>query len=101
MTYLDDDAALIRASLPPGTEPPADTDTLFLLYALLLRARGDQVGLADVHDAWSVWMLSSDPSHPALLPFEELPPDKQCEDAPYVEAIREAARRRKSKVRQE
>lgn len=94
MTYLDDDAALIRAALASEAEPPEGSDALFRLYAVLLRVRGEQVTLADVHDAWSAWMLMSEPSHPALVPFEELPPDKQEQDRPYVDAIRAAARRR-------
>lgn len=94
MTYLDEDAQLVRASLPAGTEPPPDTEELFLLYALLMRVQGEGVHLEDVHDAWSVWMRAKDPAHPALLPFDQLPAAKQREDQPYVDAIREAARQR-------
>lgn len=93
MTYLDDDAALIRAALTGEAAPPDNSEALFRLYAVLLRVCGEQVGLADVHDAWSAWMAMEDPAHPAIVPFAELPPDKQEQDRPYVDAIRAVARR--------
>ncbi|UFQ18357.1 MULTISPECIES: DUF7701 domain-containing protein [Streptomyces] len=93
MTYLDPLADLIRSCLPPDATPPEDSDALFRLYAVLLRAKGEQVRDEDVHDAWSAWMQTIDSGHDALVPFEELTPQTRAADAPYAEAIRAAARR--------
>jgi hypothetical protein len=92
VTYLSDDAALIRGSLPPEARPPSEADALFLMYAVLMRAKGEQVTASDVHDAWAAWQQSLDPDHPALVPFRELSPAVQEEDTPYVEAIHAATR---------
>ena len=98
MSYLRADAALIRELLPPQARPPAEADGLFLLYAVLMRAKGEQVTAADVHDAWAAWMDNRDPGHTALVPFDELSLATQREDEPYVQAIQAAARVR-AKVR--
>ncbi|MFE9814048.1 hypothetical protein [Streptomyces sp. NBC_00236] len=90
-TYLDQLADLIRSCLPPSAEPPADSDDLFRIYAVLLEAKGEQVAEEDVHNAWSAWMQSVDSSHASLIPFRELAPEKRATDAPYAEAIRKAA----------
>lgn len=92
MSYLSEDAGLIRRMLPAEARPPADVDDLFLIYAVLLRAKGDQVTAADVHNAWAAWMQARDPGHPALVPFEALTPAAQREDLPYVHAIHAAFR---------
>jgi hypothetical protein len=92
VTYLDEDADLIRRHLPANADPPSDADALFLIYALLLRSKGATVSPADVHDAWSVWMLTTHGDHKSVVPFAELDSDVQAEDAPYVVAIRSAAR---------
>lgn len=92
MTYLDQLADLIRSCLPPEAKPPQGSDALFRIYAVLLKAKGEQVTDEDVHDAWSAWMQSVDSSHEALLPFRDLPPRTRRFDAPYAEAIRRAAR---------
>lgn len=93
MTYLDPLADLIRSCLPPDARPAAKSDDLFRLYAVLLRVKGDQVCDEDVHDAWSAWMQTVDSSHEALVPFADLSPQTRAADAPYAEAIRQAARR--------
>jgi hypothetical protein len=90
--YLDEDAELIRSLLPAGARPPAGAHELFRLYALLMRAKGERVTLVDVHDAWSIWQARDDPAHPSLRPFAELDEPTQRADAPYAQAIREAAR---------
>ncbi|WP_436838297.1 DUF7701 domain-containing protein [Microbispora hainanensis] len=97
MTYLNEDAALIEQMLPNVAQPPNDSHSLFLLYAVLLRAKGDKVSASDVHDAWTAWMQERNPHHPALLPYEELDPETKTQDLPYVLAIRKAARARRSK----
>jgi hypothetical protein len=91
MSYLSDDAQLIRRMLPPEARPPEDAGDLFLIYAVLLRAKGDQVTAADVHDAWAAWTEARNPDHAALLPFDALSPGTQRQDLPYVHAIHAAA----------
>lgn len=91
MSYLDADASLIRNHLPPEAALPDDAAGLFVLYAVLMRAKGVKVSSEDVHDAWSAWMSTRDPDHPALVPFADLPPAKQAADEPYATAIRAAA----------
>lgn len=92
MSYLRADAGLIRELLPPQARPPSDADGLFLLYAVLMRAKGELVTAADVHDAWAAWMENRDPGHAAIVPFDELSRTTQREDEPYVQAIQAAAR---------
>lgn len=94
MTYLRDDARLIRSHLPPQARPPEDADDLFLMYAVLLRAKGEQVTEVDVHDAWAAWMEPRNPQHPALVPFESLDEHTRSQDLPYAQAIHCAARDR-------
>jgi hypothetical protein len=91
MSYITDAAALIRENLPADARPPQGSDSLFLLYAVLLRSKGEQVTAADVHDAWAAWMELQNPLHPAIAPFDELPAPKQEMDLPYVRAIHAAA----------
>ncbi|MFE3760823.1 hypothetical protein ACFXPI_03540 [Streptomyces sp. NPDC059104] len=92
MTYLDRLAALIRSCLPPEAEPPQDSAALFRMYAVLLRAKGEEVTDEDVHDAWSAWMQTVNSTHEALIPFNDLDPHTRAFDTPYAEAIRAAAR---------
>jgi hypothetical protein len=92
--YLTADAELIRAKSPADAEPPAHSEGLFLIYAVRMRAKGEAVTAADVHDAWAAWIINTQGMHNSLVPFELLDPNVQQEDLPYVEAIRRAARRR-------
>ncbi|MEU6867519.1 hypothetical protein ABZ924_30495 [Streptomyces sp. NPDC046876] len=92
MTYLDPLADLIRTCLPPDAEPPDDSAALFRMYAVLLRAKGEEVTDEDVHDAWAAWMQTVNSAHEALIPFDDLDPETRAFDAPYAEAIRAAAR---------
>ena len=92
-TYLEDDCALIGSFIPEGLLPP-NSQFLLLMYAVLLRAKGEQVTAADVHDAWVAWTVSTGQDHAAAVPFSELRRAKQMEDAPFVEAIHSAARAR-------
>lgn len=93
MSYLDPLADLIRAALPSDAEPPADSDDLFRLYAVLLLAKGEEVTDEDVHNAWSAWMQAHDDTHEALVPFADLDSETRAFDSPYATAIRSAARR--------
>ena len=69
MNYIDTIAIAIRARVPAELLPPGDTDLLFRLYALLARSKGTEVSASDVHDAWCIWMITSDPDHPSIRPF--------------------------------
>jgi hypothetical protein len=92
MTYLDEVAQLIHGNLPPSSPPPDHAESLFLIYAVLARAKGEATTMEDVHDAWAAWMSTTNPKHDALVPFAELEPDVRQEDAPYLAAILKAAR---------
>lgn len=93
-SYLERDAELIRECLPAGADPPEDSDDLFLVYAVLLRAKGVETQASDVHDAWAAWMIRVDPGHESIRPFEELDSQTRGEDGPFLVAIRTAAQRR-------
>lgn len=95
-TYLERDADLIEACLPDDVEAPKGSDALFLMYAVLMRAKGVETTASDVHDAWSAWMISVDPEHESIRPFGELDADTRGEDGPFLVAIRTAAIQRAS-----
>ncbi|MFY3391758.1 DUF7701 domain-containing protein [Nocardiopsis sp. A1-1-1] len=86
--YLNFLARKIRSNISSEDLVPDDSDELFLLYALLARSVGSGVTAENVHDAWSIWMSSRDPSHPSLVPFSDLPAEKQKYDLPYLNAIK-------------
>lgn len=90
-SYLECDADLIRQCLPAGVDAPDGSDELFLMYAVLLRAKGSDSQAADVHDAWSAWMIGVDPGHESIRPFGELEPETRREDGPFLIAIGAAA----------
>ncbi|TRO69450.1 hypothetical protein E4K73_02005 [Streptomyces sp. IB201691-2A2] len=91
MNYLQADAELIRSLVPRGVGIPDGSDSLFLLYAALMRAKGASVTGSDVHDAWAAWATLTQGSHKSIVPYGELDAEKKQEDAPFVEAIRLAA----------
>jgi hypothetical protein len=84
--YLTDIATRIKAALPRHTNVPQDSDSLFLLYALLAKTKGSTTSLADIHDAWCVWMYPRNPSHAAMIPFESLTPNIKQEDQAFLDA---------------
>lgn len=90
MTYLDELAAKIRQNVADPSLVPDNAEHLFLLYALLGRAKGNAVTAADVHDAWTLWMQDRDGAHDALIPYEELDEQTAKEDEPFLQAIRAA-----------
>ena len=99
MTYLDDVSADIRNAVPNDALPDEDTTGLFLTYAVLLLAKGEEVTREDVHNAWVAWMSSKGhggESHESMVPFSELPPETQAEDSPFVVAIRTVAQDRRN-----
>ena len=69
--------------------PDCDAD-LIRLYTLLALEFGTEVDLCKVHNAWSVWLNATNPTHKFLIPFPYLAPEVQELDLPYVEAIRAA-----------
>lgn len=91
MNYIEKDAALIREKLPEGAEIPDNADTLFHIYAVLMRAKGGETSASDVHDAWSAWMTGTNSEHKSVEPFAELESETQAEDGPFLLAIRRAA----------
>ena len=90
--YLRDTAHLIQSCLPDGTSIPQRADELFLIYAVLLLAKGTETQASDVHDAWCAWMTVEDPSHESIRPYCTLDGETQAQDAPFLAAIREAVR---------
>ncbi len=93
MTYLKHLADEIRQAVPTDVMPDEETDDLFVLYAVLLLAKGGGVTREDVHNAWVAWMLARGGEHDSLVPFSELDAETQAEDSPFVRAIREVAER--------
>jgi hypothetical protein len=89
--YLEDVAARIRAHVPAERIPEGDADSLFRLYAVLLRAKGATVTQSDVHDAWAAWMAMRDVTHPSVVAYEDLPSQVQEEDGVFATAIRKTA----------
>lgn len=89
--YLQNIADRIRSFVPEDRIPEKNADELFLLYAVLLRAKGIEVTESDIHDAWSAWMAEIDASHESLAEFEELSPSTRDQDVVYGNAVRQAA----------
>lgn len=94
MNYIDELAAAIRSHVSVDLIPEGDTSVLFRVYAVLALAKGEDVALRDVHDAWAAWIASTEPRHPSLRPFSDLPTAVRCSDQPYLDAIRTVARTR-------
>lgn len=92
MSYLRNVADAIRSEVPERLIPP-DSNDLFLLYAVLARAKGHATTVEDVHDAWTAWMESRGEAHRSMVPFQQLPESVQAEDAPFVDAIHAVASR--------
>lgn len=90
MSYLKDDADRIRAHMPVEVSIPDDSDMLFLMYAVLGRAKGVRVTPEDIHDAWVAWMEASGKEHDAMKPFDELDRDTRVQDLPFVIAVKNA-----------
>jgi hypothetical protein len=94
LSYIDELAAAIQSAVPPQLVPDGDTSALFRTYAVLALAKGENVVLEDVHDAWAAWMADQDENHDSLKPMAELTPDIQEADRPYLDAIRVVSRAR-------
>jgi hypothetical protein len=90
VNYLDSLADKVRQAMPPDLVPD-DSHDLFLMYALLVRVKGLATTAEDVHDAWTAWMAMRGETHESMRPFDQLSPDVQSEDDPFLAAIRTAA----------
>lgn len=91
LNYLDALGAQIRTCVPPSDLPEEETKDLFRLYAVLLLAKGQNVTLEDVHNAWAAWMIPRDLEHESLRPFGELSDEIAADDKPFLEAIHAVA----------
>jgi len=99
VTYIDELAEVLQQEISPDLLPDEDTGLLMRLYALLALVKGTDVSNADVHDAWSLWMLTRDPDHRSLKPFAELDAETKASDTPFAEAIRSVATDRPNAIR--
>jgi hypothetical protein len=93
VNYIQELAMAIRSEVAPSALPCGDSSNLFLMYAVLLLARGENVSREDVHNAWVAWMVSRREEQVSMVPFDHLPSAKQAEDSPFVAAIRTVAER--------
>lgn len=91
MIYLREIAERIRAAVPPHLVADEDTTLLFDMYAALALSSGPNTTGREVHDAWVVWMLAQSRHHPAMVPYDQLPPETQQADEPFTQAIRKTA----------
>lgn len=94
MSYLESLAKEIQQAVSGDALPTDDTSNLFLMYAVVLLARGEEASREDVHNAWVAWMITKGEQHESMVPFAELPRSTQDEDSPFVIAIRTVARNR-------
>lgn len=94
MSYLHELADEVRREVPKDVQPDADAGDLFLIYGVLLLAKGESVTAEDVHNAWVAWMAARGEEHESMRPFSTLAGDTQEEDSPFVTAIRRVAKRR-------
>lgn len=92
--YLADIASEIKEQVPVDRIPDAGSDELFLIYAVLARAKGEAVTCEDVHDAWACWIAKRDIDHPSLVEFKQLPDSVKDQDEVFASAIRSVAARR-------
>jgi hypothetical protein len=88
MNYIVEVAQRIKRELQPEHIPEGDTESLFLMYAILALTLDDNVRAKDVHDAWAAWMSQHDPDHESIKPFDDLDKDTQAQDEPFAQAIR-------------
>ncbi len=93
MNYLDLLAAEIQRTAEPESSPPDEYLPLYRQYAVLLRAKGEEVTSEDIHDAWAAWASDHEPDNEDLKPFKELSLSVQQRDDIYRDAVRAVARR--------
>jgi len=66
---------------------PKGYEALLGYYALLVHIVGDTCTKKHIHDAWSVWQNTIDPTHRSLIPFDELTKEVQDLDEEYCVAV--------------
>jgi hypothetical protein len=93
VNYLEAIAAALQRYVEPE-HVPADSNSLFLMYAVLVRAKGELTTAEDVHDVWTSWMSSRGQVHESMRPFNDLDPAVQSEDEPFLLAIQRLSRER-------
>lgn len=72
-------------------ELPNQDAELLRLYALLVFVLGNDTGLEDVHDAWSIWCNATRPDHPSIVPFDDLSTEIQELDRAFRDVIAQVA----------
>ena len=89
-SYIAELADRIQSRVPDD-RIPADSWSLFLMYAVLARAKGTDVTSEDVHDAWVAWCDTQGLDNPNTVPFAHLDARTQAKDDVFTTAIRLAA----------
>lgn len=88
MNYIQQRAHEIFQELYPNEE--MEEEELYQLYALvslILERLGFDVLDADIHDAWALWEMKTNPGHPSIVPFDELTQETQDKDNMYTQAV--------------
>lgn len=87
-SYVRQIANAIRATVQDDAD---GDDLLYLVYAVLALAKGEQVTPSDIHDAWAAVAEHRGAAGPDLVPFSELPAHVRGRDEPYAAAVRAVA----------
>lgn len=90
-SYLTGDARRIRTLAHPEIPKASPLPPVYLIYAVLLRAKGTSVEDEDVHDAWAAAKEIAADDSASLVPYEFLTDEEQLKDRVYADAIRIAA----------
>lgn len=80
--YASDALSIVDSEMPSPLP-----DDLLRLYTLLALVKGSDTTREDVQDAWAVWRQITNPAHSSLVPFDQLAPEVQELDRPYMDAI--------------
>lgn len=88
--YAERVAAAVADAAGMDITDPAQAQ-LARFYALLAMTTGVRTTSEHVHDAWALWKAPTDPAHPALRPYGQLPTDVRDLDIKYRDAIRVVA----------
>ena len=87
MNYLEKLAATIRSDVG---DSGGDDLGVFVLYALVARAKGSSATAEDVHDAWVAWKTLRGEDR-SMREFTDLTADERALDEPFAAAIRRAS----------
>jgi hypothetical protein len=93
VSYISEALATLRDELGDQLSNEPGSENLLRLYALLAMVKGTETTQEDVHHAWSLWMETTNPGHPSIVPFNDLSADTRREDEPFLQAIHRAASR--------